>query len=89
MYIRNFYLQQLKKLSGKGVISILVGMRRIGKSTILKQYMDYVGVEDCLYIQKELPIFDNIHNHTQLYDYIKENLGQKKYILVDEVQLIS
>ena len=89
MYIRSLYLQQLSNLSWKWVISILVGMRRIGKSTILQQYMDHVWVENCLYIQKELHMFEAIHNHIQLYDYIQAHIGQKQYILVDEVQLIS
>lgn len=82
------YLKKIDHLSWKWLITILVWPRRIGKSTILKQYMKQVWEEQCLYIQKELHEFDSLIDYKDLYEYVKNHVGAKKYILIDEVQLI-
>ena len=89
MYYRSSYITQIDNLAFKGVITVLVGLRRIGKSTILEQYRNHVGREKCLYIPREYAEFDTLQNHTQLYEYIKNNIKDTDYILIDEVQLVS
>ena len=49
MVQRNEYLEQLKKWKDDQVIKVVTGIRRCGKSTLLKLFQDYLksqGVED-------------------------------------------
>jgi len=40
MIKRNKYLDEIKKVLGKQVVKVLLGMRRVGKSTLLIQVQD-------------------------------------------------
>ena len=39
---RNLYSEKLKKLKDKQIIKVITGIRRSGKSTILKMYKSYL-----------------------------------------------
>lgn len=63
---RKFYLDQIRDFIGTDLIKILVGQRRVGKSYILRQIMDYLvsekGVkpEEICSINKEDITWDTI-----------------------------
>jgi predicted AAA+ superfamily ATPase len=93
---REFYLSQLKGFINKPVIKVITGMRRSGKSFFLRQIIDElirrkIPKKNILYIDKELAQFDQIKTYKDLNnlvtDYFCHRKG-KKYICVDEVQLI-
>jgi len=49
MVQRKRYLEKLKKLKDKQIIKVVTGVRRCGKSTLLKQFQEYLkscGVEE-------------------------------------------
>ncbi len=96
-YNRDIYLKKIIPYFNKPVIKIITGIRRCGKSYLMKQIiseLNSAGVESkcVIYINKELIKFDFIKNYTQLYSYIAEKFESvkgKKYILIDEVQEIE
>lgn len=42
MYIRKMYLDKLFAFKYTDFIKVITGVRRAGKSVLLKQYMDYI-----------------------------------------------
>ena len=60
MVKRKEYLEKLKKLKDKQMIKIVTGVRRCGKSTLLKQFRDYL-MNECGVAQEQV-IFINFEN---------------------------
>jgi len=94
MILRQVYLDRIDKYLGKDTIIVLVGQRRVGKSYILKQFMEIKSKEsdaNVIYIDKEKREFDFIKTYQDLNSYIdsKFNKDKKNYILIDEIQDIA
>lgn len=92
---RKLYLDRIKPFIGNSLIKVLVGMRRVGKSYLLKQIIDLIKIkykiENIIYINKEDYVFDNIKNYTDLIEYV-ESCGEKnspKALFIDEIQEID
>lgn len=91
---RKLYADKVDAWIGKGQIIVLVGQRRVGKSYILKDFLERHKTDpraNFIYINKERKKFDVINNHEQLNVYIDEHwvVGMHNYILIDEVQEIE
>ena len=92
---RDFYLQQLVDGKQNGLIKIVTGIRRCGKSFLLfklfRQYLLDVGVDSDHIIQIALDDIENanLREPLPLYKCIKANMTDEElyYILLDEVQL--
>ena len=94
MIIRQNYLDKIEKYLGKEYIIVLVGQRRIGKSTILRLFKDLKSAEpnvNVIYVDKEKREFDSIRTYQDLNAYIDSHFiaGKHNYILVDEIQEIA
>lgn len=95
--IRHKYLNYVKKFIDKPLIKVFVGMRRVGKSVIMKLIINEllkgnVPESNILYINKESLEFDNMKNYMDLYNFIKnyfKDLKGQKYIFIDEIQEID
>ena len=93
--IREKYLNKTIPFVNKQLIKVLTGQRRVGKSYILKQTIQYVKQIDnkanIIYIDKENLDFSPIKSAIELNDYIKSNTekGVKNYIFIDEIQEIG
>ena len=93
---RDFYLQQLVAGKQNGLIKIVTGIRRCGKSFLLfklfRQYLLDVGVDSDHIIQIALDDIENanLREPLPLYKCIKANMTDEElyYILLDEVQLV-
>lgn len=92
---RQIYSNKLKAYKDKQIIKVVTGVRRCGKSTLLKQYKDYLkeqGVEDDRIIFINFEDYDNagLKKPDKLYGYIKERLvsGKMNYIFLDEIQQV-
>ena len=88
------YYSKLEKLLGKGVLIVLTGQRRVGKSYVMKELMARKQQEpnaNVIYINKEKTAFDTIVTYKDLVTYVEERLDQSKhnYLLIDEVQEIE
>ena len=94
---RDFYLQQLVDGKQNGLIKIVTGIRRCGKSFLLfklfRQYLLDVGVDSDHIIQIALDDIENanLREPLPLYKCIKEKMTDEElyYILLDEVQLVT
>lgn len=93
---RQIYLQKLIDFQGKQVIKIVTGVRRSGKSTLLKLFAQHLrasGIEDNRIVELNFEDFDNIElcNPKNLHDYIKARMqpGKMIYLLLDEIQQVD
>ena len=94
---RKMYLKILSTYLGKPIIKVLLGMRRTGKSSIIRLLIAELlekGLpeKNILYINKESLEFEEIQTYRDLYSYVVKNfksVGGQKYIFIDEVQEIK
>jgi len=96
MYKRNLYIDRIKPYVNKPVIKVITGMRRVGKSYLLRLIIENFKAQkstkdNILYINKESLDYDFIQNYKDLNRYVKEyfkNVNGMKYLFVDEIQEI-
>ncbi|WP_455584632.1 ATP-binding protein [Bacteroides sp.] len=92
---RPIYTDRIEPFIGKGIIKVLTGQRRVGKSYILKQLQkDILGKDsqaNIVYINMEFEEFRNIHNESDLFEYLRDKLPTDKnnFLFIDEVQDID
>ena len=96
MLKREIYLTRIRGFYDSDLVKILVGIRRCGKSVILKQIMDEIeekGVQKdhILYINFELVEFEELKDYKKLNYYIKEKIqdDKKYYVFLDEIQNVQ
>ena len=95
MILRENYLKKLIDAKDTEFIKVITGVRRIGKSTLLLMFKDYLinnGIknDNIIYINFESAIYDDIKNYKDLYNYIKDKIkNDKVYVLLDEVQNVE
>ena len=97
MVLRKAYLDRIKSYINLPIIKVITGMRRVGKSYLIKQIIDLLKEDNIdnskiVYINKELLEFDFIKDYKDLYKYIKEyfnGVEGSKYIFIDEVQEVN
>lgn len=94
---REYFLNKLLLKRHNGLIKVVTGIRRCGKSYLLfslfKNYLSENGVDEKHIIGIAFDSFENkkYRNPEILYPYIREQLLDEKmyYILLDEVQLLD
>ncbi|NCC45084.1 MAG: ATP-binding protein [Clostridia bacterium] len=96
MIERPVYTAQLKNFINKPQIKILTGIRRSGKSSVLRilrlSLLDAgVNEEQIIQVNFESFAFAGIATAPELYAYIKDIIqpGIKYYLLLDEIQEVS
>ncbi len=89
---REYYLNRVKPFIGKNIIKVFTGQRRVGKSYLLFQIIQYIQQLDSkaifLYINKEDLAFADIKTAAHLNDYILARKAKKgkTYVFIDEIQ---
>ena len=94
---RRKYLDELISLRNNGIIKIITGMRRCGKSYLLFEiftsYLENNGIAPDHIIQVDLEDYKNrvLRNPDNLYAYVESRItdGDMYYILLDEVQMLD
>lgn len=93
---RNSYLQQLINYQWNGLVKVITGIRRCGKSyllkTIYKRYLIESGVKENQIISIELDLAKDIkyRNPLELTSYVRGIVADKAeqyYLFVDEIQM--
>ena len=93
--VRKTYLDHIISHLNRGMMIILVGQRRVGKSFMLRQVRQWLQKNrpeaNIIYINKELREFRHLTSATELYDYVAPYFteGSDNYLLIDEVQDIE
>ena len=93
---RDFYLNKLIQHKKNGMVKIITGIRRSGKSYLLfKLFRDHLlesGIKEDHIISIALDDFGNrkLQNPEELYDYVKSQIVDNEvyYVLLDEIQLV-
>lgn len=94
---RKKYLDELVSLQGNGMIKIITGMRRCGKSYLLFEiftsYLEKSGISSDHIIKVDLENYKNksMRNPDNLYNYVEGRItdGGMYYVLLDEVQMLA
>lgn len=94
---RNYYLQRLINHQQNGLIKVITGIRRCGKSYLLfnlfKTYLIKNGISFDHIIEIAFDDFANkaLRDPNVLYSHVKEKINDngQYYLLLDEVQLLS
>lgn len=92
---RDLYLDQLISFQDLNLIKIVTGIRRCGKSSLLKLMVEHLkktGISDCQIIEMnfESMSFSEM-DHKQLYEYVKKKVlvNNKMYLFFDEIQRVK
>jgi predicted AAA+ superfamily ATPase len=85
MYIHQIHLDNLQNLVTNGRVVIIFGPRRVGKTTLLKKYLE--GQKDYLFVTGE-DIFVREALSSGSIEKLKEYIGNKSLLVIDEAQYI-
>ena len=94
---RNKYLQELVSCRHNGLVKIITGIRRCGKSFLLfrlfRRFLEDNGVADDHIVEMAFDdyAFKEFRNPDKFYAYVKGRIidDQPYYILLDEVQMLD
>lgn len=94
---RDLYLNRLVDHKNNGMVKIITGVRRCGKSyllnTLFYNHLKETGVDDNHIIKIALDDYGNksLLNPDDLYSFVKSKItdGNDYYILLDEIQMVS
>ena len=90
---RTQYLDRLKRLRGTPDIKIITGVRRSGKSELLKSYLEYLKNDskdvNIIYIDFSDYNYNNLKTRDALHNYVENKYiqGAENILIIDEVQL--
>jgi predicted AAA+ superfamily ATPase len=93
--LRPVYTDRIKPFIGKQIIKVLTGQRRVGKSYIMFQLMDFIREENpsanIVYINCELEQFAHLQTNKDLTEYLRDKFPQDtiNYLFIDEIQEID
>lgn len=93
---RDFYLNKLIKKDGNGLIKVITGIRRCGKSYLLGNiFYNYLlennSKDHIVYIALDIKENEELRDGNKFIEYIYSLIKDtnKYYLLIDEVQLMS
>ncbi len=95
--LRTDYIEQLDRKRGNGLVKIITGVRRCGKSyllfTLFKRHLLEQGVKNDHIIALALDDYENkqYQDADMLYKYVRSRIvdSERYYILLDEIQLVA
>ena len=94
MIKREIYMERIRPFMGQEIVKVLTGIRRCGKSVMLKLIRDElisggVDEEQILEINFETRAVDYVKNVEETYNFIKKTAKKnqrKTYLFLDEIQ---
>lgn len=96
MIIRKEYLEQLRQWQNEKIIKVITGIRRCGKSTLLKEFQEFlieqgISEEQIISINFEDLAYEELQDYKKLYKYIEKRIIPEKpiYIFLDEIQKVE
>jgi predicted AAA+ superfamily ATPase len=91
---RDLYFDRIRPFIQKPIIKILTGQRRVGKSFLFYQLIDYLERDypeaNIIYINKEDFQFDSIKSYSDLISFVEtKKAADSNFLFIDEVQEID
>lgn len=93
---RKEFLEKLSSFKDKQLIKVITGIRRCGKSTLLRQWQKILledGVEEkqIVFINFEDYEFKSLRNNDEFYKFVRAKILPKKrmYLFFDEIQRVE
>ena len=95
-FARKSYVDRLMQRRGNGLVKVITGIRRCGKSYLLftlfkrKLLEEGVAPDHIIEIALDLEKFEDLRNPVLLADYIRSRIatdGKMTYVFIDEIQL--
>src|SRR3990170_2510626 len=95
MIIPREIYQKIKPVIGSSEAIIITGMRRTGKTTLLRFISDHIRSENKIFLDLENPV-NQKYFQEENYDKVADNLNflglnakQKSYVFLDEIQFVK
>lgn len=96
MIVRNLYLNRLRKFQNTEFVKVITGVRRSGKTFILRMFRDELhnqGIPDkqIIFINFESMQYRSLLNKNAFYDYVMKLIipNKKMYLFFDEIQQVD
>lgn len=92
---RPVYIESVRRYMYQNIIKVLVGQRRVGKSTLLLQIMELIKTEktdaNIIYINKEDLTFESLQTYNDLVAFVEDKMkiDQTNFLFIDEIQDIA
>ena len=94
---RDFYLNQLIERMHNGMIKVITGLRRSGKSYLMNklfyEYLKSIGIDDdhIIMLQFDVEENENLLDRHVLAEYLRNRLSDNEqyYFLLDEIQVLN
>lgn len=94
MIIRSYYLEKLLALKNTEYIKIITGIRRCGKSTLIKMLkkhlisQEHIAENRIIEINYEKFQFDELRDSRKLHEYMASQITSNElyYLFIDEIQ---
>jgi predicted AAA+ superfamily ATPase len=87
MYIPQKQLENLRSLIQPGKVIVIYGARRVGKTTLLRKFVENLGKEAVLFVNGD-DITARQFLESQSIENLKDFVGRHQYLIVDEAQYI-
>ena len=90
--LRRHYLDRLRQFLDAPAITAVTGIRRAGKSVLLRQFAASLRDErQVVYVDKESFAFESLRTARDLIDHVESTSrgGEPRVVIVDEVQQIA
>ncbi|UKI56030.1 MAG: AAA family ATPase [Treponema succinifaciens] len=93
MVIRENWLKKIRPFYENELVKVLIGIRRCGKSVILRQIADEIKADDLhkIFINFEDLNFASLKDEISLFEYVKNLMTDEKkyYLFFDEIQNVA
>jgi predicted AAA+ superfamily ATPase len=96
MILRQKYIDKIFEYANKPIIKVITGLRKVGKSTLLQQYIEKLKAKrtNINVVFVDFNDFDTLHainNADELNNFMKKhyNISKMNYFFIDEIQEIK
>jgi predicted AAA+ superfamily ATPase len=87
MYVPQKQLENLRSLIRTGKVVVIYGARRVGKTTLLRKFVENLDKEAVLFINGD-DITARQFLESQSIESLKDFVGRHRYLIVDEAQYV-
>jgi predicted AAA+ superfamily ATPase len=96
LVLRKTYTEKLRKYQDNELIKVITGIRRCGKSTLMRLFINEllqqgIASEHIIHINFEVMAYDEIWDYHALYRLLRERMPSvgRAYIFLDEIQQVD